>query len=90
MNILELYISYFKCVIFTNQVEIIQKYFRMRLFMKNIRLLIHSHNFNPVLHDIIELSYLPPTPLYQLFKNGGFNYQCHETSFYRHHQLLLS
>ena len=89
-NIIDIYISYLQCIIFIDQIKIIQKYTRMNLFMKNIRKYIHKHKTKNLMNDIIELSYLPPQNDCILLKNGGFNYRIHEQSFYMTYNLLLN
>lgn len=89
-NIVEIYISYLQCIIFIDQIKIIQKYIRMKLFMKNIRKYIHKHKTKNLMNDIIEFSYLPPQKDCILLKNGGFNYRIHEQSFYTAYNLLLN
>ena len=90
INVIDIYISYLKCIIFIDQIKIIQRYIRMNLFMKNLRKYIHKNKSKNLMNDIIEFSYLPPNSEYILLKNGGYHYRIHEKSFYNNYDLLFN
>ena len=90
MSLIEYYISYFRCRLFIDNIKIIQKYIRMYLFLKHLRLLIHKNKSLPLLHDIKEFALLPPNPYYPLLINGGYFYRYHCDNFNNLYNILTN
>ena len=75
-DIIELmYLRYIYASIYIEQVSVIQRYYRYYKFKKTFTKLKHQYKIKECLEDIIELSYMPPTPEYLLLKKGGYHYR---------------
>ena len=70
-----MYLRYIYASIYIKQVSVIQRYYRYYRFKKSLAKLKHKFKINQCLEDMIELSYMPPTPEYLLLQNGGYHYR---------------
>jgi len=83
-----MYFRYIYAFIYIKQVSTIQRYYRYYRFKKSFHKLKHKFKMSNCLEDIIEVSYMPPTPEYLLLNNGGFHYREGLQSFTECLQLL--
>lgn len=70
-----MYVEYLYCLIYIEKITLIQSAWRRHRERKRYHRKLHEIRFLAPLHDIIEVSYSPPNPLYPLLVSGGCRYK---------------